>query len=158
MHSTRTPQSTLDVVSVMFQPEVESMAVKERAALQRTRLRELVARLRASESTFCSDKLARIDEDAELPFTTKADLLAQYPYGSLVVLLEETVRVHASSGTRHKPTIVAYTARDVEVFAEVNARAIACAGGRPEDVLHVAYGYGLFTGGLGLHYGGERLG
>jgi phenylacetate-CoA ligase len=72
--------------------------------------------------------------------------------------LEETVRVHASSGTRHKPTIVAYTARDVEIFAEVNARAIACAGGRPEDVLHVAYGYGLFTGGLGLHYGGERLG
>jgi phenylacetate-CoA ligase len=72
--------------------------------------------------------------------------------------LEETVRVHASSGTRHKPTIVAYTARDVEIFAEVNARAIACAGGRSEDVLHVAYGYGLFTGGLGLHYGGERLG
>jgi len=161
MHSTRTPQSTLDVVSVMFQPEVESMALEERAALQRTRLRELVGRLRASESTFWSDKLARIDEDAELaelPFTTKADLLAQYPYGSLVVPLEETVRVHASSGTRHKPTIVAYTARDVEVFAEVNARAIACAGGRPEDVLHVAYGYGLFTGGLGLHYGGERLG
>ncbi|MFL5931086.1 MAG: phenylacetate--CoA ligase family protein [Gaiellaceae bacterium] len=145
----------------MFQPEVESMAVEERAALQRTRLRELVARLRASESTFWNDKLAGIDEDAELaelPFTTKADLLAQYPYGSLVVPLEETVRVHASSGTRHKPTIVAYTARDVEVFAEVNARAIACAGGRPEDVLHVAYGYGLFTGGLGLHYGGERLG
>jgi len=145
----------------MFQPEVESMAVEERAALQRTRLRELVARLRASGSTFWSDKLARIDVDAELadlPFTTKADLLAQYPYGSLVVPLEETVRVHASSGTRHKPTIVAYTARDVEVFADVNARAIACAGGRPEDVLHVAYGYGLFTGGLGLHYGGERLG
>ena len=68
------------------------------------------------------------------------------------------MRVHASSGTRHKPTIVAYTARDVEIFAEVNARAIACAGGGPEDVLHVAYGYGLFTGGLGLHYGGERLG
>jgi phenylacetate-CoA ligase len=76
----------------------------------------------------------------------------------LAVPLEETVRVHASSGTRGKPTIVAYTAHDVDVFADVNARAIACAGGRAEDVLHVAYGYGLFTGGLGLHYGGERLG
>jgi len=145
----------------MFEPELESMAVDERAALQRTRLRELVARLRDSESTFWGDKLAGIDEDAELvdlPFTTKADLLARYPYGSLAVPLEQTVRIHASSGTRHRPTIVAYTARDVEVFADVNARAIACAGGRREDVLHVAYGYWLFTGGLGLHYGGERLG
>src|SRR3989442_16022878 len=75
----------------------------------------------------------------------------------LPVPLAETVRGHASSGTHGKPTIVAYTAHDVEVFAEVNARAIACAGGGPADVLHVAYGYGLFTGGLGLHYGGERL-
>jgi phenylacetate-CoA ligase len=97
-------------------------------------------------------------ELAELPFTTKAELLDQYPYGLLAVPLEQTVRLHASSGTRHKPTIVAYTARDVEIFADVNARSIACAGGTPEDVLHVAYGYGLFTGGLGLHYGGERLG
>ncbi len=72
--------------------------------------------------------------------------------------LDGAVRIHASSGTRGKPTIVLYTARDVDVFAEVNARAIACAGGGPADVLHVAYGYGLFTGGLGLHYGGERLG
>jgi phenylacetate-CoA ligase len=76
----------------------------------------------------------------------------------LAVPLEDCVRIHASSGTHGKPTIVAYTAADVDLFAEVNARAIACAGGRRDDVLHVAYGYGLFTGGLGLHYGGERLG
>src|SRR5262249_56218621 len=76
----------------------------------------------------------------------------------LAVPLAAPVRLHASSGTRGKPTVVAYTARDVELFAEVTARSIACAGGRPDDVLHVAYGYGLFTGGLGLHYGGERLG
>src|SRR5437899_6391929 len=76
----------------------------------------------------------------------------------LTVPLAETVRIHASSGTKGTPTVVAYTANDIAVFAEVNARAIACAGGRPDDVLHVAYGYGLFTGGLGLHYGGERLG
>jgi phenylacetate-CoA ligase len=146
---------------VLFQPELESMAVEERWALQRSRLRELVARLQASASPFWQEKLAGVGEDAEpaeLPFTTKADLLAQYPYGSLAMPLETTVRLHASSGTRHKPTIVAYTARDIDVFAEVNARSIACAGGTPEDVLHVAYGYGLFTGGLGLHYGGERLG
>ena len=72
--------------------------------------------------------------------------------------LEETVRVHASSGTRGKPLVVAYTAADIELFADVNARALVCAGAQPRDVLHVAYGYGLFTGGLGLHYGGERLG
>jgi phenylacetate-CoA ligase len=76
----------------------------------------------------------------------------------LAVPLASCVRVHASSGTKGKPTVVAYTAADVGVFAEVNARAIACAGGGPQDVVHVAYGYGLFTGGLGLHYGGERLG
>src|SRR5215210_7223020 len=137
------------------------MSAEERGELQRRRLADLIARLRTVDSPYWREKLAGVAENpelAELPFTTKADLLAQYPYGSLVVPLEETVRVHASSGTRHKPTIVAYTARDVEVFADVNARAIACAGGRPEDVLHVAYGYGLFTGGLGLHYGGERLG
>ncbi len=146
---------------MILQPELETMAVEERSALQRTRLAELLGRLRSSESPFWREKLAGVREGAELaelPFTTKADLLEQYPYGSLAVPLEETVRLHASSGTRHKPTIVAYTARDVEIFAEVNARAIACAGGTPEDVLHVAYGYGLFTGGLGLHYGGERLG
>src|SRR5213078_1767608 len=88
----------------------------------------------------------------------KSELRESYPFGMLAEPLARCVRVHASSGTRGKPTIVAYTARDVEVFAEVNARAIACAGGGPDDVLHVAYGYGLFTGGLGLHYGGERLG
>src|SRR5215210_4507692 len=137
------------------------MSAEERGELQRRRLADLIARLRTVDSPYWREKLAGVAEDpelAELPFTTKADLLAQYPYGSLVVPLEETVRLHASSGTRHKPTIVAYTARDVEIFADVNARSIACAGGTPEDVLHVAYGYGLFTGGLGLHYGGERLG
>ena len=76
----------------------------------------------------------------------------------LAVPLADTVRVHASSGTRGKPTVVAYTAADIDLFAVINARAIVAAGGRREDVLHVAYGYGLFTGGLGVHYGGERLG
>jgi phenylacetate-CoA ligase len=132
----------------VFQPELEAQPAEERAALQRERLRSLLARLGRDADTPL----------AELPFTTKSQLRDTYPFGMLAVPLEETVRVHASSGTRGKPTIVAYTAHDVDVFADVNARAIACAGGRAEDVLHVAYGYGLFTGGLGLHYGGERLG
>jgi phenylacetate-CoA ligase len=132
----------------VFQPELESQPAEQRAELQAHRLAALAARLG-------HDRDAPL---AELPFTAKAQLRDAYPFGSLQVPLEQTIRVHASSGTRGKPTIVAYTAHDVDVFAEVNARAIACAGGRSEDVLHVAYGYGLFTGGLGLHYGGERLG
>jgi phenylacetate-CoA ligase len=146
---------------VIFQPELETMPAEQRGELQRRRLAELLRRLRAADSPYWQEKLAGVDDDAELAelaFTTKAELLEQYPFGALAVPLEQTVRIHASSGTRHKPTIVAYTAGDVETFAEVNARSIACAGGTAEDVLHVAYGYGLFTGGLGLHYGGERLG
>jgi phenylacetate-CoA ligase len=102
-----------------------------------------------------------VGADAELaaiPFTTKPELRDTYPFGMAAADLADCVRIHASSGTRGKPTVVLYTARDVDVFAEVNARSIACAGGTRDDVLHVAYGYGLFTGGLGLHYGGERLG
>src|SRR5438105_3536103 len=146
---------------VVFQPELEAQAPDERARLQRERLQVLLARLRAARSPYWQRKLAGVEDDAalgELPFTTKSELRDAYPFGTLAVPLEGTVRVHASSGTRGKPTIVAYTRRDVEVFADVNARAIAAAGGGPDDVLHVAYGYGLFTGGLGLHYGGERLG
>jgi phenylacetate-CoA ligase len=145
---------------VIFQQELETMSVDERAELQRARLSDLIQRLKGVEG-YWRDKLADVSPDdalTDLPFTTKQELLDHYPYGMLAVPLEQTVRIHASSGTRHKPTIVAYTARDIEVFADVNARSIACAGATPEDVVHVAYGYGLFTGGLGLHYGVERLG
>jgi phenylacetate-CoA ligase len=145
----------------VFRPEVEAQEPAERAGLQRERLRELLQRLLRAPSPYWQHKLERIEADAgldNLPFTVKAELRDAYPFGTLAVPLENTVRIHASSGTRGKPTVVAYTARDVELFADVNARSIACAGGRADDVLHVAYGYGLFTGGLGLHYGGERLG
>jgi phenylacetate-CoA ligase len=142
-------------------PELETQPVEERARLQAGRLRALLERLRRLESEYWREKLGGVEPDtprAELPFTTKAELRETFPFGMLAVPLARTVRVHASSGTHGKPTVVAYTAADVELFAELNARAIACAGGSPGDVLHVAYGYGLFTGGLGLHYGGERLG
>jgi phenylacetate-CoA ligase len=146
---------------VIFQPELETMPVEERAEEQRRRLAALITRLKETDSDYWREKLRDVspdDELTQLPYTTKQELLDGYPYGMLAVPIEQTVRIHASSGTRHKPTIVAYTAGDVEVFADVNARSIACAGATLEDVVHVAYGYGLFTGGLGLHYGVERLG
>jgi phenylacetate-CoA ligase len=145
---------------VIFQLEHETQPAEERATLQQRRLAAQLARLKEA-TPWWRDRLADVEADTpleQLAFTTKAELRDVYPLGALAVPLEETVRIHASSGTRGRPTIVAYTAADVEVFADCNARAIAAAGGRPEDVLHVAYGYGLFTGGLGLHYGGERLG
>jgi phenylacetate-CoA ligase len=145
---------------VIFQPELETMPAEPRAEQQRRRLNALVARLKGVEG-YWREKLADVspeDELTQLPFTIKQELLEHYPYGMLAVPIEQSVRIHASSGTRHKPTIVAYTANDVAVFADVNARSIACAGATPDDVVHVAYGYGLFTGGLGLHYGVERLG
>jgi phenylacetate-CoA ligase len=95
---------------------------------------------------------------AKFPFTTKADLRANYPFGMFAVPHEQVVRVHASSGTTGKPTVVGYTKADIETWAEVVARSIRASGGRPGMKLHNAYGYGLFTGGLGLHYGAERLG
>ncbi len=95
---------------------------------------------------------------AKFPFTTKQDLRDNYPYGMFAVPREEVVRIHASSGTTGKPTVVGYTRRDIDTWADLVARSIHAAGGRAGDILHVAYGYGLFTGGLGAHYGAERLG
>jgi phenylacetate-CoA ligase len=104
------------------------------------------------------DELVSLADLAKFPFTTKADLRANYPFGMFACPREQIVRVHASSGTTGKPTVVGYTRRDIEVWAEVVARSIRAAGGRPGMKLHNAYGYGLFTGGLGLHYGAEKLG
>ncbi|MEU6476836.1 phenylacetate--CoA ligase PaaK [Streptomyces sp. NPDC047017] len=95
---------------------------------------------------------------ARFPFTTKADLRAHYPYGMFAVPRERVRRVHASSGTTGRPTVVGYTDGDLSVWADLVARSLRAAGTRPGDVVHVAYGYGLFTGGLGAHYGAERLG
>ncbi|WUH98616.1 phenylacetate--CoA ligase [Spirillospora sp. NBC_00431] len=99
-----------------------------------------------------------LSDVSKLPFTTKDDLRANYPYGMFAVPPERVARVHASSGTTGRPTIVGYTREDLETWADVVARSIGAAGGRPGDRLHNAYGYGLFTGGLGLHAGAERLG
>jgi phenylacetate-CoA ligase len=93
-----------------------------------------------------------------LPFTTKLDLRDNYPFGLFAVPMEQVVRIHASSGTTGKPTVVGYTRRDINSWAELMARSLAAAGGHRNDIIHNAYGYGLFTGGLGVHYGAEKLG
>ena len=95
---------------------------------------------------------------AKFPFTTKADLRAHYPFGMFAVPREKLARVHASSGTTGKPTVVGYTLQDIDMWAQCVARSIRAAGARPGDMVHISYGYGLFTGGLGAHYGAEKLG
>jgi len=104
------------------------------------------------------DDIRSLEDVRRLPFTTKADLRDNYPFGMFAVPREQCVRVHASSGTTGLPTVVGYTSGDVDLWAALMARSIRAAGGRPGDMVHVAYGYGLFTGGLGAHYGAERLG
>jgi phenylacetate-CoA ligase len=128
----------------IFQPELETMPRPELERLQRDRLRERFG--------------VELEALPEQPFRVKSELRDAYPFGLLQVPLEECIRIHASSGTRGKATIVAYTRGDLAAWADCCARALAAAGAGPGTVVHVAYGYGLFTGGLGLHYGAERLG
>jgi phenylacetate-CoA ligase len=104
------------------------------------------------------DDFRRLEDLAKFPFTTKDDLRATYPFGMFAVPREKVLRIHASSGTTGKPTVVGYTQQDLDNWAELGARSIRAAGARPGDMVHVAYGYGLFTGGLGAHYAAERLG
>jgi phenylacetate-CoA ligase len=136
-------------------------------ALQLQRLKRSLAHAHAHSSFYRAkfeaagvhpDDLAGLEDLARFPFTVKQDLRDTYPFGMFAVPRERVARVHASSGTTGKPTVVGYTAGDLDVWAQVMARSIRASGGRAGDVCHVAYGYGLFTGGLGAHYGAERLG
>src|SRR5687767_4760532 len=104
------------------------------------------------------DDLKELTDLAKLPFTTKADLRENYPFGMFAVPRTQVARLHASSGTTGKPTVVGYTRQDIDTWAQLVARSIRAAGGRAGDIVHVAYGYGLFTGGLGAHYGAELAG
>ena len=149
---------------MIFEPEFETMPHEKLRALQLARLRELVAFVKERVPLY-RDRLADVEPDeideldglASLPFTRKADLRDTYPLGMLATSRENLARIHASSGTTGKPTVVAYTAPDLDLFARMNARTLAMGGAEPGMMLHNAYGYGLFTGGLGLHDGGERL-
>jgi len=104
------------------------------------------------------EDIQSLDDLKKLPFTTKQDLRDNYPYGMFAVPLSEVVRIHSSSGTTGKPTVVGYTRGDITTWSELMARSLVCGGAGRDDVIHNAYGYGLFTGGLGVHYGAERLG
>ncbi|MEU2247938.1 phenylacetate--CoA ligase PaaK [Streptomyces sp. NPDC019224] len=145
----------------------ERMSRDELEALQLERLRatlrhayENVAHYRAAfdRAGLRPEDCRSLGDLARFPFTTKADLRDNYPFGMFAVPEEEIRRIHASSGTTGRPTVVGYTEKDLETWADVVARSIRAAGGRPGQKIHVAYGYGLFTGGLGAHYGAERLG
>jgi len=147
--------------------EVETLAAPEMERLQVERLREGIARM-AQAVPFHAERLRgagvtpesiRSRRDlARIPFTTKQDLRDHYPFGLLAVPMKQVVRLHASSGTTGKPCVVAYTAKDIDLWSELMARSLAAAGVTADDIVHNAYGYGLFTGGLGFHYGAERLG
>ena len=146
--------------------EVPDLTREELEALQLRRLRDSLRRAAGvphyaaafRDAGVSPDDVTSLADLARFPFTTKADLRANYPFGMFAVPREQVARVHASSGTTGRPTVVGYTAADVDTWAELMARSIRAAGGRPGDLVHVAYGYGLFTGGLGAHYGAERLG
>jgi len=146
---------------------IEKASVDELRALQLQRLRwsvqhayDNVAHYRESFNAAGAhpQDLRSLEDLAKFPFTVKDDLRANYPFGMFAVPREQVVRVHASSGTTGKPTVVGYTQQDIDTWAQLMARSIRASGGKPGDIVHIAYGYGLFTGGLGAHYGAERLG
>ncbi len=150
-----------------FDAAAETMPRAELARLQLRRLKTSLKnaydnvafhRRRMKALGFEPGDLKRLEDLDRLPFTFKTDLRDHYPFGLFARPRAEVIRLHASSGTTGKPTVVGYTAKDIATWAALMARSIACAGGRPGDTIHNAYGYGLFTGGLGAHYGAERLG
>ena len=151
----------------MFNAEIETMPREQLRELQNERLHNIVRyvyervpfyRETLDREGIKPDDIRSVDDLHKIPFTKKQHLRDYYPFGLLAVPREQLIRIHASSGTTGKPTVVCYTKNDIDVFAEVNARSLATAGAKPGMILHNAYGYGLFTGGLGIHYGGERLG
>jgi phenylacetate-CoA ligase len=152
---------------MIFHPELETLSRERLEKLQDERLRFVVGyvyervpfyRQRLDEAGVDPKAFGGLKDLHKLPFTRKDHLRENYPFGLFAVPREEVARIHASSGTTGKPTVVGYTKKDLQVFAEVVARSLAAAGARPGMMLHNAYGYGLFTGGLGLHGGAEALG
>jgi phenylacetate-CoA ligase len=146
---------------------IEKASADELCSLQLARLKQAVGRAYQSvphyrrafdDAGVHPDDLKRLSDISRFPFTTKQHLRDNYPFGMLAVSMDEIIRIHASSGTTGKPTVVAYTRNDIQIWSHLMARSIRAAGGRRTDKIQVAYGYGLFTGGLGAHYGGEYLG
>jgi phenylacetate-CoA ligase len=149
----------LDPIEIASRDEIAALQLERLRASLRTAY-EHVSHYRTAfdEAGIQPGDLQHLDDLRKFPFTTKGDLRRHYPFGMFAVPREQVARIHASSGTTGKPTVVGYTRRDLETWAELCARSIRASGGRPGDLVHVVYGYGLFTGGLGAHYGAERLG
>ncbi|HOE62617.1 MAG TPA: phenylacetate--CoA ligase [Candidatus Sumerlaeota bacterium] len=152
---------------MIWNPDAETMPVGQRRELQLELLKKQVKyvyerqpayRAKMEKAGIKPEDIKSLDDLRLLPYLTKADMRENYPYGLFCVPMKEVVRVHSSSGTTGKPTAVGYTKKDIEIWAEVMARALACGGATPDSVIQNAYGYGMFTGGLGIHYGGERMG
>lgn len=152
---------------MIYNIEFETLPREALEAIQLRRLQATAQRVYATvpfyrrkfdEAGIRPGDIKSLKDLQRLPFTTKDDLRDNYPYGMFAVPMDNVVRIHASSGTTGKPTVVGYTARDIEIWAEVMARSLTAAGASRGDIVHNAYGYGLFTGGLGIHYGAERLG
>ena len=151
----------------MYQPEYEAMPREELEALQLTRLKSLVARVyervplyrrKFDDAAFDPASLESLEDLQRVPFTVKDDMRSAYPYGMFAAPMRDIVRVHSSSGTTGQITVVGYTRGDIERWSDLMARTYVSGGATPDDVVQVTYGYGLFTGGLGAHYGSERLG
>ena len=152
---------------MFYNQEIETLSKDRLRQLQNDRLVDLLRNLNQSvpfyQSSFSKegieiDRIKHVEDLHKLPFTKKDDLRDNYPFGLMAVPMDEINRIHCSSGTTGKPTVVGYTKQDIEIFTEVVARSLVTAGAKPGMKLHNAYGYGLFTGGLGLHYGAEKLG
>jgi phenylacetate-CoA ligase len=149
----------LDPVEIASRDEIASLQLERlKWSLNHAYANSPFYKRRFDETGVHPDDLKDLSDLRKFPFTVKQDLRDNYPFGMFAVPREKVVRIHASSGTTGKPTVVGYTMKDVEIWAEVVARSIRASGGRPGDIVHVAYGYGLFTGGLGAHYGAEKLG
>jgi phenylacetate-CoA ligase len=161
------PITAHDMETFMFDPAAETMPRAAITALQTDRLKHVLQQAYANvphyRKTFDAAGVKPSDFEVigdivRFPFTLKTDLRDNYPFGMFAVPRDRLIRLHASSGTTGKPTVVGYTKGDLDRWSELMARSFACAGARPGDIIHNAYGYGLFTGGLGAHYGAERLG
>jgi phenylacetate-CoA ligase len=152
-------RADLEPIETASQDELQSLQLQRlKATLQHAYANVPHYRQRFDEKGVHPDDLTSLSDLAKFPFTGKDDLRANYPFGMFAVPREQVVRIHASSGTTGKPTVVGYTQKDIDTWAGLVARSIRASGGRAGDIVHIAYGYGLFTGGLGAHYGAEKLG
>jgi phenylacetate-CoA ligase len=157
--SAQTNYSELEPIEKASQDELQALQLQRlKATLQHAYTNVPHYRKSFDDQGTHPDDLKTLSDLSKFPFTTKADLRANYPFGMFAVPRQQVVRIHASSGTTGKPTVVGYTQEDIDTWASLVARSIRASGGRAGDIVHVAYGYGLFTGGLGAHYGAEKLG